>query len=507
MDAMPFVKIFLNLKLLKVVLVVLLFTSLLVPTLVIRNLSFAHKSSKDCLRLGKRAQFVINPPISNSPNARTCLSREFQQNLWKEVHTIPAPLSKALREYEKMHERCYLGRNLTQAILHPDPRDHCRYLVHAEADGLGNRLLTLATAFMYSLLTNRVFLVDRRGHLSKLLCEPFNHSWLLPEDFPYHLIDKAPKLGTINNSELGNIVRLFLVNAETGDQRFFCPETRSDLEDVPWIIWASNLYYVPRLFTFPEFWMRLTIWFPDVSLTFTQLSKYLLLPQNHVWHKITRLRSSYLSTPGKQLGMQVRLHHRGDPAVFHRPSLERILQCLTENKLLSSVVNADFAKNNSIRYEEPKKPIKVMVTSLQVKYYEELKNNFMNYPTADGRLIEVHTFSSDGVQTDSLEQAVNAMVEIWLLSTSDVFVSSSCSTFGYVAQALAGLRPYILNIQGDDLENCELTACSVGQSSDPCNHYPFFRDCEDLEKTKAHFEWEKIHIKGCQDEWEGIQLA
>lgn len=61
----------------------------------------------------------------------------------------------------------------------------CRYLVWISFSGLGNRILTLASAFVYALLTDRVLLLDIQGHMQDLFCEPFPEaSWLLPPDFP-----------------------------------------------------------------------------------------------------------------------------------------------------------------------------------------------------------------------------------------------------------------------------------------------------------------------------------
>ncbi|CAA6653902.1 unnamed protein product [Spirodela intermedia] len=61
----------------------------------------------------------------------------------------------------------------------------CRYLVWTPTYGLGNRILSLASTFLYALLTDRVLLIDRGNDFSSLMCEPFpNTTWLLPLDFP-----------------------------------------------------------------------------------------------------------------------------------------------------------------------------------------------------------------------------------------------------------------------------------------------------------------------------------
>ncbi|KAF3641001.1 Galactoside 2-alpha-L-fucosyltransferase [Capsicum annuum] len=61
----------------------------------------------------------------------------------------------------------------------------CNYLVWISYSGLGNRILTLASAFLYAVLTNRVLLIDPGVNMPDLFCEPFPEvSWLLPPDFP-----------------------------------------------------------------------------------------------------------------------------------------------------------------------------------------------------------------------------------------------------------------------------------------------------------------------------------
>ena len=62
----------------------------------------------------------------------------------------------------------------------------CRYVGWVADCGLGNRMLSITSAFVYALLTNRVLLIDQEYEMVGLFCEPFpNTSWILPEDFPF----------------------------------------------------------------------------------------------------------------------------------------------------------------------------------------------------------------------------------------------------------------------------------------------------------------------------------
>ncbi|EFJ29405.1 fucosyltransferase CAZy family GT37-like protein [Selaginella moellendorffii] len=438
-----------------------------------------------------------------SPNA-ICVSRSHHSYMMKpsRVLSVPPALSSALAEYEKMHSKCY--HSLKQSITNPEAGGSCKYLVHYELDGLGNRLLGLVSTFVFSLLTNRVLLIDPKGQSAKLLCEPFaNSSWLVPQEFPRFHLDQAQSLEkAVQSKKFGSMVHVWVASLHR-DQDFFHHQVRSKLKNVTWISLTSNLYFVPRLFTFPEFWKPLMSLFPDVRMAFTHLTRYLLLPQDHVWEKIVRFDSTYLSGPGKQLGIQIRLHHRDDPGEFDQRSFDRILECLIGKDFLPMMMNS----TTEIISAHPPKRIKVFVASLQGRYFQELKQMYLKYPSLDGSLVQIYTFSQEGVQNESIQQATNALAEMWLLGFSDVLVTSSSSTFGYIAQGIAGVRPYVLHIRPEDLKNCSLPACSRRLSPAPCNHQPYFEEEENLERSTEHLEWMNVHIRRCQDNWHGVQIV
>ncbi|EFJ26421.1 fucosyltransferase CAZy family GT37-like protein [Selaginella moellendorffii] len=488
-------------------------TSTILDKLSFDSLSNTTSSNETSTTSSTSSSNVTTKNNVSSEDDCPCHSRCEQDSLRRpsRIHSLPPALSTALAAYERMHSSCYHSRDLSKAIQAPDPNDPCRYLVFLQDGkfGLGNHILSLLSAFVYSLLTNRMLLVDTRNHIPELFCEPFrNSSWLLPPDFPYDRLLLAPMLadGLKQKFSYGSTVHLMLLSQQTPqEQLFFCPDTQTRLEKVRWIGWSSNQYYVPRFFTFPRFWRPLVSLFPDVSLIFTHLSRYLILPQNPVWEKIRRYHFAYSSlVPGKAVGVQIR---RRENAEFHEPTYRRTMQCLVENGLVPSVSESghDIPADKG-QHQSRKNRTKVFVTSLQSRYYEELRNTYINKPTVDGSLVRVHTMSHDEVESQSYEQVRNALAEMWLLSLSDELVTSSWSTFGYVAQGLGALRPYILNIKGDFGKD-GLPACSLGQSIEPCNQFPFSSVCERNETADLeHSEWIKAHIRRCQDEPSGIQL-
>ncbi|KAJ7540707.1 hypothetical protein O6H91_10G027200 [Diphasiastrum complanatum] len=458
---------------------------------------------------------------------KACVSKS-QHLMYRKPSTLfdlPSDLSQALKSYEQMHARCSHNKTWRETFYHPQVDDLCRYLVYVEGTaGLGNRLLALASAFVYALLTDRVLLMDHRGHIPQLICEPFgSSSWRLPEDFPmWDLEYGSPSLGDALSAGFNSSRLLVTLRHEQsdGDRQFYCSSVLQKLDQVPWIGWNSNQYFIPRFFTLPLFWPRMLRLFPDVSLTTTHLSRYLFLPDNKVWERILRIHWSYIACSGKKVSIQVRLHARQDTAEFYPPAFSQIMRCLIGHRVLPNVTQSEQHANAKMKPLSLKRPLSrskadmsacrmttaVLLASLQLKYYEELKGLYMNKPTKDDTFVRVHMATHDGSEKYSYDQSLNAFTEIWLLSLGDEIATSSWSTFGYVAQSLGALRPYLMNIRGG-FDNEGMPPCYVGQSFDPCNHYPFMGECEGEILSSEHTQWIETHIKPCQDEGRGIQLV
>jgi len=459
-------------------------------------------------------------PAASTVDLKACMSR-IQQEMYRDsAHQFPRSrvLNHALEKYTRMHSRCALHADDSSVQM----KTECRYVVYLEGyEGLGNRLLSLVSAFAYALVTQRALVIDeRRGHLAQLLCEPFqNSSWLLPPQFVDQVIQGAASATLEDAMQSGfrnvNAVRVNLRHEQTrAEQRFFCPTTQQRLQNVTWIGWESNQYYVPRLFMIPSFWSLLSSWFPDTSLVFNQLIRFLCLPQNHIWEQIQRIHESYLSSSAVRVGMQVRRHLNANNATLAASVHDLIMNCSLKHQLLPKPVvpleerglpNGADKSGKSSR----KTSVAVLVASLDMQYYEKLRNLYVEHETEDGTVVSVHMMSHEGVENYSYEQAVKAMTEIWLLSFSNKLVTSSWSTFGYVAQGLGGLHPVILNFFTIDFEHETRPACILGQSREPCLHYPFVKHsvCGKVRMSKRQSKWIEHHIRPCQDENRGLQLC
>lgn len=264
----------------------------------------------------------------------SCLSR-YQSALYRKTapHKPSSYLLSKLGNYEKLHKRCGPNTKSYKKSLKQLNSDHtvgstdCKYIVWVSFSGLGNRILTLASAFLYALLTDRVLLVDGGKDNADLFCEPFpGTSWLLPLDFP--IINNFSQLDQHSAHCYGNMLKNNVINASSEsipsylylhlahdygdhDKMFFCDEDQAFLGRVPWLVMKTNNYFVPSLFLIPGFENELSRLFPEKETVFHHLGRYLFHPSNHVWGLITRYYQSYLAQADERIGIQIRVFDDG----------------------------------------------------------------------------------------------------------------------------------------------------------------------------------------------------
>ncbi|XP_075521236.1 LOW QUALITY PROTEIN: galactoside 2-alpha-L-fucosyltransferase-like [Primulina tabacum] len=453
---------------------------------------------------------------------QSCLSRH-QFLLYRNETRQPSRfLLSKLRSYETQHEKCGPYTELYNKTLKNlksgqySSASDCNYIVWISFSGLGNRMLTLASAFLYALLTNRILLVDSGVDMADLFCEPFPKvSWFLPSDFPLNNqfdgfnrysnesngnLLKRNYLGNLNGSTLPSYVYLHLVHDyDDQDKLFFCNEDQTFLQKIPWLIMKTNNYFIPSLFLIPSFEQDLHKLFPDKETVFHFLGRYLFHPTNPVWGLISRYYEAYLSQADEKVGIRIRVFHTETGPFKH--VLDQILACTMEEDILPQINR----KNSMIRQpDEKQKTVAVLMTSLSYGYFEEIRNLYWEYPTMKGEVVAVYQPSHEEYQqTDKLTHNRKALTEIYLLSLTDKLVTSSWSTFGYVAQGLGGLKPWI--IYKPDNESAPDLPCCRAMSMEPCFHAPPFYDCN----TKRGMDTGAVvpHVRHCEDMSWGLKLV
>ncbi|KAL1207723.1 putative fucosyltransferase 8 [Cardamine amara subsp. amara] len=452
----------------------------------------------------------------------SCLSR-YQSSLYRKPSRYKPSryLISKLRSYETLHKRCGPGTEaykrsvklLDQEELASSSDELCQYIVWVPLAGLGNRILSLVSVFLYALLTDRVMLVDQRNDISDLFCEPFpGTSWLLPLDFP--LTNQLDRFHWHSPRSYGNMLKHHVINYSTTerfpsyfylhlvynygayDQMFFCEGDQSLIKKVPWLIVKSDNYFIPFLWL--SFQTRLIKLFPQKETIFHHLARYLINPTNQVWGLVNRFYNAYLSRADERLGIQVRVFHR---AKSLKLVMDQIVSCTQGEKLLPEAEAAQEESQVMMNVSKTPKLKAVLVTSLNPDYSNNLKSLYWEGLSSTGDVIGVYQPSQEmhQLRNNKLHNQ-KALAEMYLLSLTDNIVTSAWSTFGYVAQGLGGLKPWILykpvNYTTPD------PPCGRAMSMEPCFHSPPpFNVCG----TET---WKRIvpFVKPCEDRVSGVKL-
>ncbi|KAL2903996.1 Galactoside 2-alpha-L-fucosyltransferase [Bienertia sinuspersici] len=460
--------------------------------------------------------------LSSGFNEGSCLSR-YQSFMFRKASPFKPStyLLSKLRKYEELHRRCGPGTQPYKQALEQLKSDNqtavpteCNYVVWISYSGLGNRILTVTAAYLYALLSNRVLLIDPGTDMTDLFCEPFpSSSWFLPQDFPLNnqFKDYNQESSRCHGHMLKN--NLLNVSAEEApsylylhlghdyndhDKLFFCDDDQKFLENVPWLIMRTDNYFVPSLFLISSFEQELFSLFPEKVTIFHHLGRYLLHPTNQVWGLITRYYSAYLARADERIGIQIRTFEEG-PGPFPHVK-DQILSCISKEKLLPDI-NKDGSSFSSSKNH---RSIAVLVTSLDVGYSETLRELYWENPTVTGEVVGFYQPSHEGFQQSHKKMHNRkAWAEMYLLSLSDKLVTSAWSTFGYVAQGLGGLKPWIL-YKPEDMKTPE-PACGRAMSVEPCFHAPPFWDC----KAKTGVDTGRLvpHVRHCEDISWGLKVV
>ncbi|KAF8087345.1 hypothetical protein N665_0588s0014 [Sinapis alba] len=442
----------------------------------------------------------------------TCVSRYTQSSLYRKPSPYkPSPyLVSKLRRYEMLHKRCGPGTTAYKKAtknLGLDDANHagssdkeCRYVVWVATEhGLGNRIISMVSVFLYALLTERAILIDQRKDISDLFCEPFpDTSWLLPLDFP--LMGQLDSYYKGDSLCYGTMLKNHAINSTTipplhlylhllhdyreVDKMFYCQQNQAFIKNVPWLIVKSNLYFAPSLWLIPSFQTKLIKLFPQKDTVFHHLSRYLFHPTNQVWSMVTSEYNANLSKADELLGLQIRVF--STPAGYFQHVMDQIVSCTQREKLLP-----ELAGSQVMNISKTSKHKAVLVASLHPEYSDELRNMFVEQPSSTGEIIEVYQPSGEEVQqTNEKLHDQKALADMYLLSLTDKIVTTKRSTFGYVAHGLGGLKPWILYapkngaapdppcVRALSMEPCFIRAPLHGCQAKKIKTTPFIRPCE-----------------------------
>ncbi|KAJ4786375.1 fucosyltransferase 2 [Rhynchospora pubera] len=466
--------------------------------------------------------------LSPDFDEQSCLSR-YQITLYRKTstHILSSYLLSKLRKYEALHKKCGPNTPLFQKSVEQIKLNHstdqleCNYVVLSPFDGIGNRMLSITATFLYALLTDRVMLIHLPEDMDDLLCEPFpGTTWYLPSDFP---IQGLEWFNTHSQNSYGYLVEKNLINTDPkappsslpssiyvhlmNDMReahlhvrFFCDDDQLIISKINWVLLRTNQYIIPGLFIIPKYAEELERMFPSKETVFHHLGRYLLHPSNTVWGMIMRYHDSYLTKSKETIGIQIRNYSHWAP-ISAENAYEQVVRC-TQQELILPSVNLNQSHTSPLTSTKATSKT-VLLVSLSRDVYERLYNLYYEHPTITGELISVYQPSHEEQQKFFNKfHNYKAMAEIWLLSFSDVLVTTAVSTFGYVSYSLAGIKPWYLwtaildrNITNHpcrralSLDPCYHTPphfnCKTGGKADPRNIVPYVRQCDDYTHDPA----------------------
>ena len=474
--------------------------------------------------------------LSPAFDEQSCRSRYALSSLYRRASPFrpSSHLVERLRRYEARHSRCGPGSPpFKEAVEHLRAgrnaaalSEECQYAVWTPFNGLGNRMLALASTFLYALLTDRVLLVHAPPEFDGLFCDPFpGSSWTLPADFPIADFDDGAftmsspasyknmkQAGVVSGGNVNATAEtlppyVFLDLIQSFTDAAFCEADQRVLARFNWMVVKSDVYFATALFLMPAYRRELERLFPEKEAVFHHLARYLFHPSNDVWAIVRRLHDAYLAGTDERVGVQVRVFPEF-PVPFET-MYRQIMRCSEQEGLLPKVARKDGAPaRNSTAVPPPegtkKKLTSILVTSLSPDYYERIRGVYRNNRTESGVDVAVHQPSHEGAQhTEALGHNQRALAEIYLLSFCDRIVTTAVSTFGYVAHGLAGVRPLVL-LRSQSPGTPAEPACVRSVSVEPCLHAPPARVCGAVEGRDIGAV--VPYVRHCEDVHRGVKL-
>ncbi|KAG0611497.1 hypothetical protein M758_7G144600 [Ceratodon purpureus] len=466
-----------------------------VPT----NVAELIKKIKDTtLRASEGAENKTRLEFTDSMRAawhakQTCRSRQEIRGLYS-LRKITKDVSdnpkwKAVYEaYEELHRTCVLQMgNVTEFFLNRKHIEGCKFVVAGvePGAGLGNKVLSVVSAMVYAVVTQRILLVPAATAVPGVFCEPFAGSsweidphkvwsegktrrdlWLSIEQM-YSRIDSRG-----NDSHAMDEPMYASATTERWDfqpqPRFFCDTEQAIYSKVDWIGFRNNLYYVPKLFAVPSFRPVLEDLFPDRNVL-THLLRTLMLPCDSVWGRVKQVHDAHFRHADRRVGVQLRYFHgRADFEAIHQENEDNIEQCLIQNNFLPDPSQPGKPPANpKLQIARPMNVTTVLVTSLYQSLFDRLTKDFVRTSLDSGDAIGIVQLTHEGDQYFGVEVDRQALVEIISLSLMDHLILTPLSTFGALAQGYGSLTPWYI-----DLRHSTSTPCVRALSPEACYQIP-----------------------------------
>lgn len=434
-----------------------------------------------------------------------CSSRREIHSLYstrKSTHDIQINSNwvSILQEYAKLHRTCVLQMgNVTDFFLKRKHIEGCKFVVAgvSRGSGIGNKALSIVSATVYAVLTQRILLVPQAAAAPGVFCEPFEgSSWTVDPD---HIWTKSKK-----RTDLWDTLAYFYKRVDARalseamikpvyavsttenwdaqpEPRFFCDTEQAQYTQVQWINFRNNFYFVPKLFAVPSFRPLLEDIFPHRKVL-TQLLRTVMLPCDPVWERVKQVHDSHFRHSDRLVGIQERYFQgKSEFDLLHTTMEENVVSCLLAEGLLPTPNSESQPRTTTVPQEmdEPIVPSNspevlnslnvttIFITSLYQSLADRLSRDYVLTTTESDDPVGVVQLTHEETQNFGVEVDKHALVEILCLSLTDNLVLTPQSTFGALAQGYGGLVPWFIDLRPETQ-----TPCVRAQSAETCFQLP-----------------------------------
>ncbi|XP_031484190.1 galactoside 2-alpha-L-fucosyltransferase-like [Nymphaea colorata] len=404
-----------------------------------------------------------NPPAQPPPAKESCKFRE--DNIYTLYpHSMPQSpvLNRVLEKYVAMHRRC---RDIDFASLDDvytsSRRPICRYLIWRPSGyGFGNRLLALISSFLYAVMSARVLLIDY-PEWDHLFCEPFLGSSIqLPARTKlnqvlgeWYIQFRDARCGLNSSNKICNTtvvnLRLDHVTGLREYESVACPMGYSRVRNIEFLTMREcNQYLVPGFYLNPVLSPLLEVLFPQRN-AFHLLSRFLLVPSDAMWASI---RPSLDIQASRRVGVQIREFVGRYTTAYDG----NVIECI---KKKGGFLPKKFRKRRVHSGEY----CGVYVATLLRRHLEAVNSSLKALVVETGKEFRFNHQRLDGREVHDRKHEAEALVDMWVLSMSNVLVTSQDSSFGYIATGVGGVVPNFLDME-------EGKGCFMGLGVEPCFH-------------------------------------
>jgi len=321
----------------------------------------------------------------------------------------------------------------TPPLQTPVPTSQESFLVYLPKSGLGNRFLTLVSAYLFSLLSHRTLVVRSLTKESEKLMTFVDRRVIVLEGESVYLAWRA----TYRNSSVYDLDIAFHKKSDRSRRQEWTRLLSQNLSEAyPQKILTvlSNQYYAPVFFANPWYQSHLRKVFRSSPLRpFYELSQRLWRPSAYVLQKVTSFyENKGLGNLSNYVGLQIRIFtHQYESAS------EAFESCLKKMAL------------ERIGWGGP-----IYLASMNARTRAWWKKRTAGSSTSVSWLVNM---ASEVQRTGETEHDVEAYAEMILLGQCGYgMVVSPYSTYGSVAAALAGVNPVQMN------------GCVRQTTSEPC---------------------------------------